>query len=74
MGSQYPAHLLTPDDFDAFAARFYDVENLGYEKPEIQSTLPALNKMQNSKTAEDQSYDGHQGSLLNLHIRWWICH
>ncbi|THX06471.1 hypothetical protein D6D13_06477 [Aureobasidium pullulans] len=32
MGSQYPAHLLTPDDFDAFAARFYDVKNLGIRR------------------------------------------
>ncbi|CAD0051407.1 unnamed protein product [Aureobasidium pullulans] len=27
MGSQYPAHLLGPDDFDAFAARFYDTRS-----------------------------------------------
>jgi len=73
MGSQYPAHLLTPDDFDAFAARFYDVKNLGYEKPEIQSTLPALKKMQHSKTAEDQSRDGHQDSHFSLYLRCWIC-
>ncbi|THZ94360.1 hypothetical protein D6C82_08337 [Aureobasidium pullulans] len=32
MGSQYPAHLLRPDDFDAFAARFYDVGNLGIRR------------------------------------------
>lgn len=73
MGSQYPAHLLGPDDFDAFAARFYDVENPGYERPETQLILPALNEMQNSKTAEDQSHDGHQDSLFSLYLRCWIC-